>query len=39
MKEIARIFTEALKNHENESELDRLNWEVKKMCELFPIYR
>jgi glycine/serine hydroxymethyltransferase len=25
MKEIARIFTEALKNHENESELDRLN--------------
>ncbi len=38
MKEIARIFAEALKNYENEVQLDALNSQVKELCKLFPIY-
>ncbi|NDK10056.1 serine hydroxymethyltransferase [Candidatus Gracilibacteria bacterium] len=38
MKEIARIFALALKNHENELILNGLNQEVKKLSMSFPIY-
>jgi len=38
MKEIARIFALALKNHENELILNWLNQEVKKLSMSFPIY-
>lgn len=38
MKEIARIFTEAIKNHTNEEILKNLRLEVINICKKFPIY-
>jgi hypothetical protein len=38
MKEIARIFTESIKNHKNEEILKKLRLEVIEICEKFPIY-
>ena len=38
MKEIARIFTEAIKNHTNEEILKNLRLEVIDICKKFPIY-
>lgn len=38
MKKIAEIFTEAIKNHENEDYLTNLKNIVTELCKKFPIY-
>lgn len=38
MKKIAKIFTEAIKNHENEEYLTNLKNIVTELCKKFPIY-
>lgn len=39
MKVIAKIFTEAIKNKDNETKLSSLKQEVLEMCGRFPIYK
>lgn len=39
MKEIADIFYETIKNHENQSVLDIQKQRVLKLCKAFPIYK
>ncbi len=39
MIDIARIFTQAIKNFDNEAKLQELRQEVRELCEKFPIYK
>ena len=38
MIQIAEIFASAVENHENTEVLESLKWQVKSICEAFPIY-
>lgn len=39
MKIIAKVFKEAVENHENEEKLEELRKEIKELCKKFPIYK
>jgi len=39
MKIIARVFTDAIKNYEDEEKLKELKREILELCEKFPIYK
>lgn len=39
MKQIARWIDQALSNHDNDSELEKIKKEVKELCSKFPIYK
>ncbi len=39
MKIIAKVFKEAVVNHKNNEKLEELKWEIRKLCERFPIYK
>jgi glycine hydroxymethyltransferase len=39
MKIIAKVFTEAVKNHNNEEKLKELKKEILELCTKFPIYK
>lgn len=39
MKEIARVFDEALLNKDNEAKLSELREDVKNLCRNFPVYK
>ncbi len=38
MKIIAKVFKEAIVNYQNDEKLEELKWEVRKLCEKFPVY-
>ena len=38
MQEIAEIFSQALRNHENSEVLEQLKEQVKILCKNFPLY-
>ncbi len=38
IKIIAKVFKEAIVNHENDEKLEELKWEIKELCEKFPVY-
>lgn len=39
MQEIAEIFTQALKHHEDHEVLQQLKKQVQTLCEAFPLYQ